>query len=377
MQFISRLMAGERMIDLCREFEISRKTGYKFADRYKEHGPEGLFDQSRKPHRLARVTTTAVREMLLAYKRKHPTWGPKKVRGHLETKYPEVKLPAVSTIADLFKSAGLVEARRRKIRVTTHNEPLTAAEEPNEVWCVDYKGQFRLGNGKYCYPLTVTDQFSRYFLACEAFEAIGTDTAKDVFARLFEKHGLPRYIRSDNGAPFASRGLLGLTRLSVFWIKHGVVPERIEPGHPEQNGRHERMHRTLKAETTRPAKANVLAQQERFDEYLIEFNDERPHEALKNKTPSSCFTTSTRRGVDLTRDYPLHDDVRVVGSGGHVNFLRSRKGNLFVSTALAKERIGLREQQDGRVLVSFANLDIGHWIEHSNRFVPIDSEDKR
>lgn len=376
MRFIVRLKEeGARMSDLCREFEISRKTGYKLLARYEEFGPEGLFDFSRRPKRLARVSSASVKELFIATRKKHSTWGPRKIIGYLEGVHPDVKMPAPSTVGDWLQREGLVKVRKRRQYVAPYDAGLSQPTAPNGTWCVDYKGQFRLGNGMYCYPLTVTDQFSRYLLACEGFEKIGTDASRQVFERLFDKHGIPDNIRSDNGSPFASRGLLGLTRLSVFWAKFGIVHERIEPGHPEQNGRHERMHRTLKAETTRPAKANILAQQERFDAYIEEFNTVRPHEALNNKTPASVYTPSERVPRDLTREYALHDDFRVVSAGGHINILRARHSSVFLASALAGERVGLRELDDGRVLISFAALALGHWVPATKTFHAIDKED--
>jgi transposase InsO family protein len=374
MLFISRLKAGESMTELCREYGISRKTGYKFLERFERLGPQGLFDVSRRPHRLAKQSPEALRELFLEARRAHPTWGPKKLRTIVGEKQPGVPMPAASTVNDWLVRAGLVKKRKRTLRVAPYEAALRKASTPNEVWCVDYKGQFRLGNGMDCYPLTVTDHFSRYLLSCEGFERIDGRAARAVFEQLFEEHGLPDVIRSDNGSPFAARGLFGLTQLSVFWLKMGVIPERIEPGHPEQNGRHERMHRTLKAEATRPAGLNLLQQQERFDAFIQEYNEVRPHEALEQKRPAAVYRRSERRPAATELSYPFHDEVVKVSSGGHAHVLHRRKGNVFVSSALAGERIGLRELPNGEILLTFAKLDLGYFDPDTGRLRRADAE---
>jgi hypothetical protein len=246
---------------------------------------------------------------------------------------------------------------------------LTQATKPNEVWCVDFKGQFRLGNGKYCYPLTITDLYSRFLIACTALENTKGQPALWCFRETFLQYGLPAVIRSDNGSPFASTGLAGLTALSAFWLRLGIRPEKIEPSHPEQNGAHERMHLTLKIETTRPAGGNRLQQQERFDRFRREFNEERPHEALGLCPPASRFTLSERRisGADLpTCAYPLHDLTRVVTSSGHVAL--SRKDRFFLGHGLAGHPVGLREIRDDYWLISFMHLDLGYFDGRARRF---------
>lgn len=375
MQFVTRLLAGERMTELCREFGISRKTGYKLRERFERQGPAGLFDVSRRPHRLARQSPKVLRELFLEARRAHPSWGPKKLRQMVSAAHPGVVMPAVSTIGDWLLRAGLAQPRRRSLRVARHRNELREATASNEVWCVDYKGQFKLGNGKDCYPLTVTDNFSRYLLSCEGFERIDGDAARAVFEQLFATHGLPEAIRSDNGAPFASRGLFGLSRLSAFWLRCGVFPERIAPGQPQQNGRHERMHRTLKAETTRPAGASLLQQQERFDAFREEFNRLRPHEALGQRRPADVYQRSSRafKGVP-NLEYPLHDDVVRVSPNGHAHILRRRGGNVFLGGALAGERIGVRELESGELLLTFATLDLGTVDPASLRFRRADAE---
>lgn len=372
MEFVLRLRQGERMIDLCREFEISRKTGYKIWNRYKERGPLGLEDGSSRPKRLARKTAPAVEELCVALKKKHPTWGSKKIRQMLTTNHPGLRAPARSTLDAMFQRHGLVKPKRRRNAVPRYSEGLRKAEAPNEVMCVDFKGQFRLGNQSYCYPFTATDQFSRFILSCTALDSTKGAGAKEAMEELFAEYGLPACIRSDNGSPFASRGIAGLSTLSVWWRRLGIHHERIEPGHPEQNGRHERMHRTLKAETTRPAANNNLAQQERFDHFTQEFNTVRPHEAIEMARPADIFEKSARRYPTALPEpsYPLHDDVMKVKPCGHV-YLGRRKQQAWLGKALAGQLVGIREEEPGRLLISFTELDLGHYHAATRKFEPI------
>lgn len=248
---------------------------------------------------------------------------------------------------------------------------LHAAHLPNDVWCVDYKGQFRLGDRSYCYPLTVTDHCSRFILGCDAMAAIDQEQARESMTLLFRQYGLPRFMRSDNGAPFASTGLAGLTKLSVFWMRLGIIPERIQPAHPEQNGRHERMHRTLKRETTRPARSNMLQQQQSFDAFVLEFNTERPHEALAMKRPAEIYAPSSRPfPAQLPElDYAAHDDVITVARNGFIR-LPGKRGRPYLSAALADQLIGIQEHDDGRWLATFMDVDLG-FIEINGAFSPL------
>jgi transposase InsO family protein len=334
MLFVTRVKDGERMVDLCREFQISRKTGYKIFERYERLGALGLLDESRRPVRSPQRTPKETAELIIAVRKKHPTWGPLKIRSWLVVNRPGIKLPAPSTIGDLLHREGLVQPRRRKRSTPPNPSPLTLAHACNEVWCVDFKGQFRLGNGRYCYPLTITDLYSRYIIACEALEKPDEASARPVFEMVFRKFGLPKVIRSDNGVPFATRGIAGLSRLSAWWLRLCVQPERIKPGHPEQNGQHERMHRTLKAETTRPAAQNILQQQERFDRFVAIYDEERPHEALGLVTPASIYVPSERAFPDPLPElqYPLHDLTRTVSASGHIH-LFGRRSRLYLSAA--------------------------------------------
>ncbi len=376
MEFVARLLDGARMAELCREYGISRKTGYKFKERFERLGPVGLYDMSRAPQRVARRTPEVVRQQIIEARQAHPTWGGRKLRAWLSRRQPGISWPAASTIGSILERAGLVRHRRRRRGVVPFGETLREALEPNDVWCADYKGEFRLGNSHYCYPLTVTDQRSRYILGCEAFERVDGAQARLVFERLFAENGLPLAIRTDNGPPFAGQGLFGLSRLSVWWLKLGIVAERIEPAKPQQNGRHERMHRTLKAETTRPAGASLLQQQERFDHFVWSFNHERPHEALGQQPPGTAYQSSPRKmtAASGALEYPLHDDVHTVDRSGHVRILRGRGPLVYLSSVLAGERIGVRELEDGRWLLTFAALDLG-WVDSTlSIFHPADRE---
>jgi transposase InsO family protein len=372
MVFVTRLAKGERMVDLCREFGISRKTGYKFWERYQREGLPALSDQSRARKRIAHKTPEAIEQLLVEARKTHTSWGGRKLKEVLEREHPGVMLPSAGTIAGILKRHGLVQARKRRRYPAKQREALTTPEAPNEVWAADYKGQFRLGNREYCYPLTATDLHSRFILAVDALDSTDEEQARVTFEDVFAKYGLPLVIRTDNGTPFASaQSLWGLTRLSAFWLRLGIKHERIEPAHPEQNGQHERMHRTLKAETTRPARSNLMQQQERFDEFRREFNEKRPHEALAMKRPAEVYRPSDRRLPNPLPelDYRLHDDVLTVGSNGHIRLPRGRQ--VFLSNALAHQTVGLRENDDGRWLVTFASLDLGIYDPRTASFDPI------
>jgi transposase InsO family protein len=371
MKFALRIEAGERMTDVCRDFGISRKTGYKLWERYQAEGAKGLFDRPRAPLRVANRTSVEIRGLLVEARRAHPTWGPRKLRAWIEGHHPGVKLPAASTIGDLLMREGLIVRRRRRSLTPRHPLPLTVPEAPNDVWCADFKGQFRLGDGTYCYPLTISDRYSRFLLSCEGLESVGGESPELVFDAAFRRYGLPSVIRTDNGVPFASTGLMGLSRLSVRWLRLGIRPERIKPAHPQQNGQHERMHRVLKAETTRPSAMTLLQQQERFDHFVEEYNHERPHEALGQVPPGSLYGASERAMPDPVSDpeYPLHDERRRVNSSGHVSLGR-RNQSYFLGIALAGEMVGLREVGANEWLVSFMAIDLGTIDQRLHRFTP-------
>jgi putative transposase len=371
-KFVLRAESGERMTDLCKEFGISRKTGYKFLERFKKLGLVGLRDEERGPANIPWRTPEATQQLILGFKKKHPTWGAKKLKSELEKQHPGVRIPARSTIGALLDKHGLVKHRKPRRRATTSLAPLTPGLFSNDVWCADFKGEFRLGNRRYCYPLTITDHSSRYLIACEGLENTRGEGAYPVFERAFKTYGLPKAIRTDNGSPFASTGLKGLTKLSVWWLRLGIELQRIEPGHPEQNGRHERFHLTLKTDTTRPPAVTFLQQQERFDRFIAVYNHERPHESLDMKHPADFYEPSeqTYREVLDELEYPHHDTTRKISSDGHMSLWGARK-RCYVTQALAGERVGLREVKQNRWLVSFLTLDLGHVDAKTFRFEPL------
>jgi len=359
MRFIIRLKDGESMASLCREFGISRKTGYKIFERYEECGLEGLSDRTRRPFRYANQLPEQLEAAIVAAKREKPSWGARKICERLLRRLPHaVKVPASSTIHAVLDRHGLV-SRARRSRTRAEGTPLSEGLSPNDLWCTDYKGEFMLADKRYCYPLTVTDHASRYLLLCEAMESNAEKPAFTAFERLFKERGLPQAIRSDNGVPFASpNGLFNLSKLSVWWLRLGIRIERIRPGHPQQNGRHERMHLTLKKEATRPAGANILQQQAKFDVFIEEFNNERPHEALAMKCPAEVYQPSTRpyQGIPEPH-YPFHDRTVMVTSCGRLCLYRKK---INLSVCLAGQAVGIKEVDDGIWLVSFMQYDLGY-----------------
>jgi transposase InsO family protein len=359
-RFVGRLLDGEGMSDVCREFGISRKTGYKIFNRYKDDGLEALTDRSRRPVRYANQLPEQIERMIVTAKRDKPHWGARKIRELLVRRLVgDLRIPAKSTVHAVLDRHGLVKRARQRRRFKAEGTELSQAATPNALWCTDFKGEFKLGNGRYCYPLTVSAQASRFVLACEALESTKEAPVIEAFLRLFKERGLPVAIRSDNGLPFASpNGLYNLSRLSVFWLRLGIMIERIKPGNPQQNGRHERMHRTLKAETTRPAGSNSLQQQARFDEFVSEFNDERPHEAIEMKVPAEVYAPSSRAYEGLPEvEYPFHDRDALVTACGRICMHRKK---INVSTVLAGQRLGITEVDDGIWLLSFMHYDLGY-----------------
>ena len=368
LKFIARLLDGEKMARVCREFGISRVTGYKIFNRYKECGLDALNDRSRRPYRHANKLPFQVERTILSIKREHTTWGAPKIRDKIIREYPMIKPPAISTVHAVLDRNGLVKRRKRR-RYKAQGTALSYARNPNELWCADYKGEFLLGNEKYCYPLTITDYRSRYLFACEGLESTRSDFAFSVFERAFKDFGLPKAIRTDNGVPFASpNALFGLSKLSIWWLRLGINIERIKPGHPEQNGRHERMHLTLKNETTRPASFNFLQQQERFDRFMGVYNNQRPHQALNGVYPGDVYTPSPRvyRPPDEP-NYPFHDRTIRVTRCGRI-CIGKRKINL--STVFAGQIVGIREVDDEIWLVSFMNYDLGFFDKEKGRVEP-------
>jgi transposase InsO family protein len=372
LRFVAKLLDGEAMTDACREFGISRKTGYKIFQRYKDSGVEALSDRSRRPVRYANQLPSQIESLIVTLKREKPHWGARKIRELLVRRLDgDIRIPAKSTIHAVLHRHDLVKAIRRP-RQRASGTPLSAGIAPNDLWCADFKGEFKLGNRQYCYPLTVTDHASRFLLLCEALDSTREDTAITAFEQLFLERGLPTSIRSDNGVPFASpNALFNLSKLSVWWLRLGMGIERIRPGHPQQNGRHERMHLTLKQEATRPPGMNSLQQQGRFDAFVSEFNYERPHEALAMKTPAELYSASptSYRGLpELT--YPLHDRDVLVTACGRICMHRKR---INISTVLAGQRVGIKEVDEGIWIVSFMQYDLGYIDLEQKTLQPLDN----
>jgi len=368
-KFVARVLDGEQMTELCREFGISRKTGYKIFNRYKDCGIEALSDRSKRPVRFGNQLPFQVEKTILGLKQEKPNWGARKIRERLLRKFPEIKPPAISTIHAVLDRNGLVVPRGRKRPLVT-GTALSSVYNANDLWCADYKGQFMLGSKQYCYPLTITDQATRFIIACEALENTKEKYAFTIFERVFKDFGLPSAIRTDNGVPFACAfSLFNLSRLSVWWLRLGIAIERIQPGCPQQNGRHERMHLTLKKETTRPAALNFLQQQQKFDYFIDEFNKERPHEALNMKYPSELHNPSRKPYNGLPPlDYPMHDRTvnvtfcgRICIEGKKINFSRVFAGN----------SIGLKQVADETWLVTFIDYDLGYFDTESCNFEPL------
>jgi transposase InsO family protein len=359
LRFVARLLEGEGMSEVCRDFGISRKTGYKIFNRYKDDGLDALADRSRRPVRYANQLPDQVERLIVDLKRDKPHWGARKIRELLVRKLAgDVRLPAKSTVHAVLDRHGLVK-RARQRRNRPNGTPLSAGAEPNALWCADFKGEFKLGNGRYCYPLTVSDHASRYLLLCEALESTREAPVIEAFQQLFRDRGLPGAIRSDNGLPFASpNGLYNLSRLSVWWLRLGIAIERIKPGHPQQNGRHERMHLTLKKEATRPPAMNSLQQQAKFDAFVREFNAERPHEALAMRCPTELYTASPRPYDGLPElQYPWHDRDILVTACGRICMHRKK---INISIVLAGQKLGIKEVDEGIWLVSFMHYDLGY-----------------
>jgi len=346
------------MAELCRYYGVSRVTGYKWLERYETGGLEGLRDLSRAPHRHPNEVPAEMEELVIALREKHPSWGAPKIRGRLEQDHAQLALPAESTIGAILKRNGLTVARKRRLRSRPSSQPLAHAVASNQVWSADYKGWFRTQDGTRIDPLTISDNYSRYLFRCQSVAAADTAHSKPVFEAAFREFGLPQRIRTDNGAPFGSNGESGLTGLSAWWIKLGILPERIAAGKPQQNGRHERMHRTLKQETASPPAANRRRQQERFDRFRREYNEQRPHQALGQKTPDSYYEPSPRPYPERLREaeYPVHWQVRRVSPGGQ---MRWANAYVFLAHPLEGEPVGLEPIDDRLWRVWFHSYEVG------------------
>jgi transposase InsO family protein len=355
------------MTELCERYGISRKTGYKWAQRYASEGAGGLEDRPHVAKTFPHQLSFEKAERVLELRKRFPSLGPRKLLTRLERLHPEESWPAASTIGDLLKRHGLVESRATRRRRSMPARPRVEMRSPNEVWSADFKGQFRMGNTRLCYPLTVSDGFSRYLLGCQGLEKPSGESSKAVFERLFRQYGLPRAILTDNGSPFAAaQSLARLSRLSVWWIKLGIRPVLIQPGHPEQNGRHERLHRTLKAETARPPAADASRQQDRFDQFRQFYNEQRPHEALGQVPPAEVYEVSPRSYPSQLPawEYPGHFEVRSVRPTGQIKW---RGELLFVSESLQGEQIGLEEIEEGQWSVYLGPLPIARFDEQEGK----------
>ena len=358
LSFVTDYLRGVApMTVLCELYGISRKTGHKWVSRFRAAGPPGLRDRSRARHGQSTRIAASVAEELLALCRERPFWGPRKLRAVLMRRAPEVSWPAASTIGDLLHAHGLIRPRRRRRRAIVTRRPFRDAVAPNDVWCIDFKGWFRTGDGQRCDPLTITDAHSRYVLACQIVPPCWAPV-RAVVERTFRIYGLPKAMRSDNGPPFAGNGAGGLSHLSLDWVKAGIALERIEPGKPQQNGRHERFHRTLKAETSRPPARSLQEQQARFDAFRPDFNENRPHEALGQRPPASVYQISPRPWPAKLEDpwYDADHAVRKVRASGEIKW---GGRSVFISETLAGQRVGLAEVGEHGWLVRFANIDLG------------------
>ena len=352
------------MTELSARYGISRKTGYKWLARFEAEGRAGLVDRSHAPHACPHRISREVAQLIVAARGAHPSWGPRKLLAWLGPRHPGLALPAISTAGDLLARRGLVKKRRRRRRHTHPGVVPAVTHEPNDLWTADFKGHFKTRDGVYCYPLTVADQHTRFLLACQGLSSIHGWRVRPVFERLFREYGLPRAIRTDNGVPFATRGLHGLSQLNVWWMRLGITHQRIRPARPQENGCHERMHKTLKYEATKPPQQNRLAQQRRFHTFQAEYNEERPHEALAGKPPASCYTSSPRPyPAHLPAlEYPGHFLVKPVTAAGNLRFKHKL---LFIAHALAHHRIGFDEVADGVWSIYFGTVLLGRLDERT------------
>lgn len=368
MRLIEDYLSGFFTItELATRYGVSRRTLHKWLARHDEDGSKGLVDRPRKPLHSPQQTDQDVAAKIVAFRKRFPFMGPRKIIARLTELHPGVEWPAASTAGDILRRADLVTPRRRRNPPAHPLRTRAVPVAPNDLMTVDYKGQFLLGNHQYCYPLTIVDHVSRYLLACDAFLSTEQAHTRRVFERVFREHGLPRAILSDNGSPFGSPGLARLSRLSLWWIRLGINVERIVPGHPEQNGAHERMHRTLKAQTTRPPEATLKRQQVRFDRFQDEYNNERPHEALGQKRPVTLYKPSPRPYPESLPpiEYPGHLEIRKVDDRGAI---RWKNEKLFLSHTLLGEMVGLEEVDNGIWSLYYGSVLLARFDERDRRF---------
>jgi transposase InsO family protein len=371
LRFVFEYEQGHRsMTELCQRYEIARETGYVWIRRYRERGLDGLVEQSRAAWRHANQTPGEIEQMVLELRQAHMRWGPRKLKRILERDEPGRAWPAASTIGTLLKREGLVVARRKRRRTAPYSEPLAHANGPNRVWCADFKGWFRSGDGRRIDPLTISDAHSRYLLRCQAVEKTDTARVQAIFEAAFREYGMPEAIRTDNGAPFASSAIAGLSRLAVWWMKLGIVPERIEAGHPEQNGRHERMHRTLKQEVAQPPAANRREQQRAMERFRQEYNQVRPHEALGMQTPAEVYQPSARSFPVRVREPEYPDTMQVLNVKSQGQF-RWKKQDVFLSEVLWGEPVGLLPVDDHWYTIYFAQFPIARFDSRQLRVLPL------
>lgn len=370
LQFLSSFQKQEMSVtDLCHEYGISRPTAFKWIKRYEEVGPEGLLDLMRKPHGCSHGTPAKIENEVLALRKRFPSWGARKLKARLERINPNVLWPAASTMGQILSRTGLTNPKRKKRRTTLYSQPFSMVTAPNQLWCMDFKGYFMTGDGHRCDPLTITDSHSRFLIRCQVVGRMDLAQVSAVCDAAMREYGVPERIRTDNGAPFAGTGLLGLSKLSLSWTKLGILHERIQPGKPQQNGRHERMHRTLKEDTTKPPARTLTAQQKKFDSFRATFNHERPHEALGNETPGSIYVPSTRmmpsRVVPFV--YPKTFETRRVNNSGDVSW---HKGRVFISEVFRNEDIAFDQIEDDLYRVVFYNTELGEFSSSGMRFRP-------
>jgi len=358
------------MTELCEIYDIARETGYYWLRRYQRGGLEALRDQGRAPERHPNQTPERIEEGVLELRRAHMTWGPRKLKRVLEREAPHTVWPAASTMGAMLSREGLVIPRKKRRRAPPYTEPFALADAPNRVWCADFKGCFETHDGARIDPLTISDAYSRYLLRCQQVAKTNGEHVQAIFEAAFREYGLPEAIRTDNGPPFASRAIAGLSRLSVWWMKLGIVPERIAAGHPEQNGRHERMHRTLKQETASPPAENPRGQQRAFHQFRREYNEERPHEALGMQTPSAVYRPSPQ-------PYPLRVPEPEYGSAMQVRRVDKRgvfswKGEVvFISETLIGEPLGLLPEDERIYTVYFATSPLARFDSHRRTILPL------
>jgi transposase InsO family protein len=371
LQFLSSYQKEEMSVsDLCREYGISRPTGYRWINRYEEVGPEGLLNLSSRPHSCSHATPEKTENAILVLRSKHPSWEARKLKARLEQLEPYVEWPAASTFGNILQRAGLTSPKRKKRRTTPYSEPFSEVTAPNQLWCMDFKGYFSTGDGSRCDPFTITDAHSRYLIRCQIVSRMDLSQVRAVCEAAMREYGMPSRIRTDNGAPFAGTGLLGLSKLSLGWMKMGIVHERIQPGKPQQNGRHERMHRTLKEDTTNPAAATLRLQQKKFDRFRQMFNHERPHEGLNNATPGSLYqpSSTTLPRTPMEYSYPKGFLTRRVNNSGDVSW---HKGRVFISEVFRFEDLGFELVAEDFYKVFFREIEIGGFDVEALRFRPV------